>query len=43
MFQYRPEYKAKEYPKINRRLNREEKRRAFELVEEFELRNAIVG
>lgn len=43
MFQYRPEYKAKEYPEISRRLNREEKRRAFELVEEFGLENAIVG
>jgi putative pyruvate formate lyase activating enzyme len=35
MFQYRPEYKAAQYPEINRLLTVEEKRRALELAEEF--------
>ncbi len=37
MFQYHPEYKAHNYPEINRILNLEEKKRALELAEEFEI------
>ncbi|MCQ6254367.1 radical SAM protein [Methanocaldococcus sp.] len=37
MFQYRPEYKAKEYPDINRILNYEEIERVIYLVEKYNL------
>ena len=37
MFQYRPEYKAKEYPDINRRLTYEEIEKALELAEKYNL------
>ena len=35
MFQYRPEYKASLYPRINRYLTREERRKALEMAREF--------
>ena len=38
MFQYRPEYKAKFYPDINRRLNYEEVEKALELAEKIWIR-----
>ena len=37
MFQYRPEYRAKLYPDINRRLNYEEVEKALELAEKYGL------
>ena len=37
MFQYRPEYRAKLYPDINRRLNYEEVEKALELAEKYRL------
>ena len=43
MFQYRPEYRADEYPEINRRLSEGEKRKAARIVEELGFRNALVG
>ncbi|AEH24220.1 radical SAM protein [Pyrococcus yayanosii] len=43
MFQYRPEYKADEYPEINRLLWGEEMERAEMIVKELGLRNALVG
>ncbi|ASJ09336.1 radical SAM protein [Thermococcus siculi] len=43
MFQYRPEYRADEYPEIDRRPSKEEMERALEMVEELGFRNALVG
>lgn len=43
MFQYRPEYRAHEYPEIDRRLTNDEMLKAAELVKEFGLKNAVVG
>ncbi|WP_175059012.1 radical SAM protein [Thermococcus sp. 2319x1] len=43
MFQYRPEYRAHEYPGIDRRLTNDEMFKAAELVKEFGLKNALVG
>jgi len=43
MFQYRPEYRAHEYPEIDRRLTNDEMLKAAELVKEFGLKNALVG
>lgn len=37
MFQYRPEYKAMDNPKIDRFLTHEEKKRALEIAEEFHI------
>ena len=37
MFQYRPEYRAKLYPDINRRLNYEEVEKSLELAEKYGL------
>ncbi len=41
MFQYRPEYQAKEYPEINRMLTQEEKQRALEMVKDAGLNNLV--
>ncbi|KUK18310.1 radical SAM protein [Thermococcus sibiricus] len=43
MFQYRPEYRAHEYPEIDRRLTNDEMLKAAQLVKEFGLKNALVG
>ena len=43
MFQYRPEYRAGEYPDIDRGLSEEEKRKAAQIVEELGFKNALVG
>ena len=43
MFQYRPEYRAGEFPEIDRRLNREEMEEAVRIVEELGFENALVG
>jgi putative pyruvate formate lyase activating enzyme len=37
MFQYRPEYKAMENPKIDRYLTHEEKKRALDIAKEFQI------
>ena len=41
MFQYRPEWQAYEVPELNRRLTREEKKRAIQLAKESNLTNFI--
>ncbi|OKY77573.1 MAG: Radical SAM superfamily enzyme [Candidatus Methanohalarchaeum thermophilum] len=41
MFQYRPEYKAKSYPEIDRRLTNQEKDRATKIIEEEGLENLV--
>ncbi|MCD6188715.1 MAG: radical SAM protein [Thermococcus sp.] len=43
MFQYRPEYRAHEYPEIDRRLTNDEMLKAAQFVKEFGLKNALVG
>ncbi|AIF70108.1 hypothetical protein PAP_08635 [Palaeococcus pacificus DY20341] len=43
MFQYHPDYKAREYKELNRALTYEEMLKAAELVREFELKNTMVG
>jgi putative pyruvate formate lyase activating enzyme len=42
MFQYRPNYRAYEYPEINRRLSREEIQKAFDIVKESGLEDVMV-
>jgi putative pyruvate formate lyase activating enzyme len=42
MFQYRPEYRAYEYPEINRSLTAEEMQRALDIVKEAGLEDVMV-
>ncbi|WP_407704651.1 radical SAM protein [Thermococcus thermotolerans] len=42
MFQYRPEYRADEYPEISRGLSIEERQKAVQIVGELGFRNALV-
>ncbi|MCZ7356331.1 MAG: radical SAM protein [Candidatus Methanoperedens sp.] len=42
MFQYRPEYRAYEYPEINRSLTAEEMQRALDMVKEGGLEDVLV-
>ncbi|MBU4373654.1 MAG: radical SAM protein [Euryarchaeota archaeon] len=42
MFQYRPAYRAYEYPQINRSLTREECQKALDIVKESELEDVLV-
>ncbi|ASJ12595.1 radical SAM protein [Thermococcus thioreducens] len=43
MFQYRPEYRADEYPEISRGLSVEERQKAAQIVGELGFRNALVS
>jgi putative pyruvate formate lyase activating enzyme len=41
MFQYRPEWRAKERPELRRRLNRHEREEALQIAREVGLKNLV--